>query len=204
MNSRHKENWRTTVANWRSDSAPKVRILRQCASCAGLLYRRQLERRSGPVPKRYPIRELVGPLLLQICDDMVVFRCYDPSTDGKGGIHRWHDAQASAVRSAIDGALELMAREAKLDEHPGYKPLRGKGSGLAEIKIDFSVKHGKKTEQIHVRLLGPHSPPVTEFILLTGFLKKGGPDYGPACHQAHNRNKGVMKDAGKAKPCRFP
>jgi hypothetical protein len=135
---------------------------------------------------------------------MVVFRCYDPSADGSGGIHLWYGAQAPEVRSAIDGTLELMAREAKLDGHPGFKPLRGKGRGLAEIKIDFAVKRDKKSEQIHARILGPHNPPNTEFLLLVGFLKKGGPDYGPACHQAHKRNHGVKKNARKGKPCRFP
>jgi hypothetical protein len=135
---------------------------------------------------------------------MVAFYCYDPSADGDGGIHIWYQAQVPAVRSAIDAALEVMSREDVLDEHPAFKPLRGKCSGLAEIKIDFAIKKGAKTEKIHIRLLGPHAPPTAEFLLLTGFLKKGGPDYGPACHQAHNRNRGAQRDANRVKPCRFP
>src|SRR5262249_13524064 len=131
---------------------------------------------------------------------MVTFRCYDPSADGGGGIHLWYQQQVPEVRSAIDGALEVMALEARLDWHPNYKPLRGRCAGLAEIKIDFALDG----EQIHVRLLGPHNPPTIEFLLLSGFLKKGGPEYGPMCRQAHNRNRGVIKNAGKGKPCRFP
>jgi hypothetical protein len=138
---------------------------------------------------------------------MVAFRCYDPSTDGSGGIHLWYDAQIAEVRSAIDATLELMAHEAVLDEHPSYKPLRGKCGGLAEIKIDLAIRgaqNPKKIEKIHVRLLGPHNPPTREFVLLTGFLKKGGPDYGPACTQAHNRARGVERNSQRAKPCLFP
>jgi hypothetical protein len=52
--------------------------------------------------------------LLQFCDEMVAFRCYDPSADGTGGIHIWYQAQLPAVRSAIDAALELMSGEAIL------------------------------------------------------------------------------------------
>src|SRR5580692_2593157 len=135
---------------------------------------------------------------------MVACACYDPSADGHGGIHIWYQAQLPAVRSAIDAALEVMSHEAVLDEHPAFKPLRGKCLGLVEVKIDFPLKQGKRTEQIHVRLLGPHDPPTTDFLLLTGFLKKGGPDYGPACHQAHNRNRATQRDGNRAKPCRFP
>jgi hypothetical protein len=153
---------------------------------------------------------------------MVAFRCYDPSDDGSGGIHSWYYREISSdVRSAIDGALELMAREAKLDGHPSFKSLRlgRRCLGLAEIKIDLPVtsneksksdhkksrkkKHNKKTE-IHIRLLGPDNPPNVEFILLIGFLKTGNHQYGPMCKQAQNRKKRVTKDATRAKPCRFP
>jgi hypothetical protein len=148
---------------------------------------------------------------------MVAFRCYDPTTDGSGGIHRWYDRDISPeARSAIDGALELMAREAKLDGHPSFKPLRGKCSGLAEIKIDVpSVGDGKqnrakrrkkqkKKPELHIRLLGPNNPPNAEFILLTGFLKKGNTEYGPMGRQAHNRHRGVQRDERRAKDCLFP
>jgi hypothetical protein len=138
---------------------------------------------------------------------MVAFRCYDPSTNGSGGIHVWYDAQTLEVRSAIDATLELMAVETALDGHPSFKPLRGKCLGLAGIKIDFAIKdnkNSKRVRQIHVRLLGPYDPPTKEFVLLTGFLKKGGSDYGPMCKQAHNRKRGVQRNDQKSKPCRFP
>src|ERR1700734_469755 len=98
---------------------------------------------------------------------MVAFRCYDPSANGTGGIHLWYRAQIPEVRSAIDGALEVMAHEKSLDGHIAFKPLRGRCSGLAEIKIDFPIKRRKKTDHIHIRLLGPHNPPNVEFVLLT-------------------------------------
>jgi hypothetical protein len=148
---------------------------------------------------------------------MVVFRCYDPSSDGSGGIHWWYDRQITPeVRSAIDSALELMSREAQLDGHPKFKPLRGKCSGLAEIKIDIPIERAENSDrrpkrkrrrertEINVRILGCNNAPNTHFTLLTGFIKKGGSDYGPACRQAHSRSKGVSKNAEKAKPCSFP
>jgi hypothetical protein len=138
---------------------------------------------------------------------MVAFCCYDPSTDGSGGIHLWYEALAPKIRSAIDATLELMAVETTLDEHPSFKPLRGKCRGLAEIKIDIEIKDSKnpkRTHKIHVRILGPHNPPTKEFLLLTGFLKRGGPDYGPMCKQAHNRTRGVQRNEQKSKICRFP
>jgi hypothetical protein len=135
---------------------------------------------------------------------MVAFRCYDASADGSGGIHLWYHAQIPEVRSAIDGTLENMGRETVLDERPDFKPLRGKCAGLAEIKIELAIKRYKKIEKIHIRLLGPHDPPTTEFVLLSGFLKKGDPEYGPMCKQAHNRHRGVQRDARRTKPCLFP
>jgi hypothetical protein len=146
---------------------------------------------------------------------MVAFRCYDPSTDGSGGIHRWYGTEIGPeIRSAIDGALELMGQEVQLDGHPSFKALRGKCSGLAEIKIDIPVqptspiqkKKLKRREriEINVRILGANEPPNTHFTLLVGFIKAGGPDYGPACLQAHRRHKGVRKNAGRARPCNFP
>jgi hypothetical protein len=133
---------------------------------------------------------------------MVAFWCYDPSGDQSGGVHRWYDEQFPKVRSEIDGALEVMQHERVLDDLgvKRFKRLRGKCAGLAEIKIDFKLG----AEKINVRLLGPYEPPTTEFILLVGFLKKGGPDYGPACRTAHNRHRGVKRRARKKQPCRFP
>jgi hypothetical protein len=146
---------------------------------------------------------------------MVEFRCYDPSNNGTGGIHHWYHKEITPeVRAGIDAALELMSKEKTLESHPSFKLLRGKCSGLAEIKIDIPIsgavpvkrkgKKGRKRTQINVRLLGPNNPPNTIFILLTGFIKIGGPDYGPACKQAHQRNEGVKKNANKIWTCHFP
>lgn len=153
---------------------------------------------------------------------MVAFRCYDPSDDGSGGIHRWYYRELSPeIQSEVDATFELLSTEMNLDGHPSFKPLRGKsGSGLAEIKIDVPIKKEKETEkpkrtrkgkrkrrertEINVRILGPHNPPNTQFILLTGFIKLGDPQYGPMCKQAQGRKRGVEKNAAKAKPCRFP
>jgi hypothetical protein len=41
-------------------------------------------------------------------------------------------------------------------------------------------------------------------VLLYGFQKRGGPDYGPACHAALNRKRGVQRNGRRAQPCRFP
>jgi len=147
---------------------------------------------------------------------MVEFRCYDPTADGTGGIHRWYYKEITPeIRASIDSALELMALEKNLDDHPNFKRLRGKCLGLAEIIIDIPIENNENDARtkrrknrnrgkINIRILGPDNPPNSQFMLLTGFVKRGGPDYGPACHQAHNRNKGVDKNANKALPCYFP
>jgi hypothetical protein len=41
-------------------------------------------------------------------------------------------------------------------------------------------------------------------VLLYGFRKRGGPDYGPACRAALNRKRGVEHDGRRARRCRFP
>lgn len=151
---------------------------------------------------------------------MVSFRCYDPSIDGSGGIHRWYYREISPdIRSEVDATIELLSVEAKLDGHPNFKALRGKsGRGLAEIKIDIQIKKGnaqpkqrrrrkrkrRERTQINVRILGPDNPPNKSFILLTGFIKLGDSQYGPMCKQAHSRKRGVEKNAAKARSCRFP
>lgn len=158
---------------------------------------------------------------------MVAFRCYDPSIDGSGGIHRWYYREISPdIRSEVDATIELLSVETKLDGHPNFKALRGKGGrGLAEIKIDIQIKKeneepkkqnrksrrkGKRRRkrrertQINVRILGPDSPPNRSFVLLTGFIKLGDSQYGPMCRQANTRKRGVEKNAAKARSCRFP
>jgi hypothetical protein len=48
-------------------------------------------------------------------------------------------------------------------------------------------------------------PGRNELLLLHGFSKLGGPDYGPACVTAHNRNRGAERDGyRRAQPCAFP
>jgi hypothetical protein len=148
---------------------------------------------------------------------MVDFRCYDPSADGSGGIHRWYNEVLPELQSAIDSALEVLKREKKLDGNFRFKQLRKKCSGLAEIKVDVPIENvpelaelerkkrkDRRRTKITVRLLGPDEPPNTQFLLLLGFIKWGDNQYGPACREAHKRHKGVAKDVTKAKPCDFP
>jgi hypothetical protein len=152
---------------------------------------------------------------------MVTFRCYDPSADASGGIHRWYYREIPPnIQAEIDATLELLEVEPTLDGHPSFKPLRGKCLGLAEIKIDIPLekekgrpknkqrRKGKRKRrertEINVRILGPDRAPNIQFILLTGFIKLGDSQYGPMCKQAHSRKRGVEKNAAKAKSCSFP
>jgi hypothetical protein len=128
---------------------------------------------------------------------MVAFRCYDPS-NARGGFHEWYDDLSPECRSAVDAILELGARDRTLEQSGLFKALRGKCLGLSEVLVDFAMN--RKT--IHIRILGFGRP--DDFVLLLGFRKRGGPDYGPACHAAHNRKKGVEHDRRRARPCRFP
>jgi hypothetical protein len=41
-------------------------------------------------------------------------------------------------------------------------------------------------------------------VLLFGFRKRGGSDYGPACRSALNRKRGVKRNGQRARPCHFP
>ena len=102
---------------------------------------------------------------------MVSFRCYDPSTDGNGGIHSWYNGLPPSYRAEVDAVLELLALENNLSEIPEVKALRGACEGLTEIKIDFALKEGKKERGIHLRILGFDGPVKDEFTLLTGFEK---------------------------------
>lgn len=137
---------------------------------------------------------------------MITFLCYDPSSDGSGGIHEWYDRLPSRYRSQVDSVLELLAKDPSdfyfQDE---VKSLRGACEGLTEIKIDFSEQANGKAKKVHLRILGCEAADKREFILLGGFEKiKGNVEYGPACRSAHGRKWGVEHDARRARPCRFP
>jgi hypothetical protein len=113
----------------------------------------------------------------------------------------------------VDAALEIREREKALDNEHYFKALRAKGEGLIEVLIDFELENDdprarkqpkttKRTkEQVHIRILGYGS--ASDFVLLYGFRKFGGPDYGPACHAAFSRKAGVEKDGRRARPCQF-
>jgi hypothetical protein len=129
---------------------------------------------------------------------VVAFRCYDPSGTRKRGFHVWYDGLLPEFRSAVDVVLELTGRDNTLEESGLFKPLRGKGRSLTEVLVDFEVDR----EEIHIRILGFGG--ADDFVLLFGFQKRGGPDYGPACRSAHNRKRGVERDGRRARPCEFP
>jgi hypothetical protein len=133
---------------------------------------------------------------------MVAFRCYDPSTDGGGGIHGWYDGLRPDFRAQIDAALEMLALEDDLDDIEEVKAMRGACKGLTEIVIDFYVEKTK----VCIRILGFPGPDGGDFTLLTGFerSKDTAATYGFYCPQAHQRKEGVMRDGKRAPPCRFP
>lgn len=135
---------------------------------------------------------------------MVAFRCYNPSGTKDRGFHAWCDELPPEFRSAVDVELELAGRDKTLEESGRFKDLRGKCLGLTEILIDFEIDVGdgkENHEEVHIRILGFGA--ADDFVLLFGFRKRGGPDYGPACHSAHNRKRGVEHDGRRAQPCRF-
>jgi hypothetical protein len=131
---------------------------------------------------------------------MVAFRCYDPSSDGRGGIHAWYIELSPDFRAEIDSVMELLSLEDSFDSIPEVKPLRGVCAGLTEIKIDFRLEQ----TEVHLRIffVGPGK---REFTLLTGFQKeKSNAVYGTECSKAHERKDGVMRDGRRAPPCGFP
>jgi hypothetical protein len=81
---------------------------------------------------------------------MVAFRCYDPSANGRGGVHAWYNSLSPEFRAEIDSAMELLGLEDSLDDVPEIKPLRGVCEGLTEIKIDFRLGE----TEVHLRILG--------------------------------------------------
>lgn len=136
---------------------------------------------------------------------MVSFRRYNPSGSEAEGLDAWRAALPPEFNSAVDVELELIGRDRSLEESGCFKPLRGKCLGLTEILIDFEFdpdEDRKKSEKVHIRILGFGS--AADFVLLYGFRKRGGSDYGPACHAALNQKRGVERDGRRARPCRFP
>lgn len=120
-------------------------------------------------------------------------------------MHAWRAALPPEFNAEVDAQLELISRDRSLEESGRFKALRGKCLGLTEIVIDFEIdpkERRSKPEQIHIRILGFGT--VRDFVLLYGFQKRGGPDYGPACHAALNRKRGVQRNGRRAQPCRFP
>lgn len=134
---------------------------------------------------------------------MVAFRCYSPSGDAAEHFDAWRAALPPEFNAAVDAELELIGRDRTLEESGRFKELRGRCQSLTEIIIDFEPNTlRRKREEIHIRILGFKDG--GEFVLLYGFRKHGGPDYGPACRSALNRKRGVERDGRRTRPCRFP
>ena len=132
---------------------------------------------------------------------MVAFRCYDPSSNGSGGIHAWYSQLSPEFRAEVDSVMELLSLEQFFTGIPEVKPLRGACEGLTEIKIDFSLG----ATEIHLRILGFDGPDKEEFTLLSGFQKvRNNAVYGVECARAHERRDGVLRDGRRAPPCGFP
>jgi len=134
---------------------------------------------------------------------MVAFRCYNPSDIERRGFHAWYDGLSPDFRAAVDVELRLAERDRSLEESGRFKSLRGRCRGLTEILVDFVIDRDDATrsEEIHLRILGFGT--ANDFVLLLGFRKRGGSDYGPACRSAHNRKRGVERNGRRARPCRF-
>jgi hypothetical protein len=131
---------------------------------------------------------------------MVAFYCYNPSGLKGRGFHAWYDHVSPEYRSEIDVVLELIERDATLEESGLFKDLRGRCSGLTQIKIDFPDDRARRGET-HFRILGYGTP--DRFVLLCGFQKHSERDYGHACRSANTRKRSVEKDGRRARRCRF-
>jgi hypothetical protein len=131
---------------------------------------------------------------------MIAFRCYDPSDDGSGGIHRWYNTLPDEIRGEIDAVLEAMQLETSLASHRFVEAMCGACKGLSRItfKVNFSG------EEIHIRILGFDGPERRQFTLLRGFEKQADADYGRMCWAAHRQKEGVEHDGSRAPPCQFP
>lgn len=146
---------------------------------------------------------------------MVAFRCYVTGWD-RGAVHRdaWRAALPPEFNGEVDGQLELLQRHQTLDDKRYFKELRGKCAGLTEIRVEFELEPDdvrsrhenprprRRRSKIVIRILGFGD--ADGFVLLYAFLKRGEPDYGPACHAALNRKNGVARDGQRAQPCIFP
>jgi hypothetical protein len=136
---------------------------------------------------------------------MVAFRCYNPTGAAAEARCAWRTPLAPEFDSEVDAQLELLGRDRTLEASRQFKELRGKCTGLTEIIIDLELgpdEQRKKAEKVHIRILGFGT--ADDFVLLYALRKRGGPDYGPACHAALNRKLGVQRDGWRARPCRFP
>jgi hypothetical protein len=142
---------------------------------------------------------------------MVAFRCYS-------GRDSWRAAIPAEFDDEVDTAVEVLQQRRSLGDERYFKELRGKCEGLTEVRVDFELElddprsrsvlgrragsRRPRRPQIHIRILGFGT--ADDFVLLYGFQKRGGSDYGPACRSAHNRRRGVIHDGRRATPCRFP
>jgi hypothetical protein len=147
---------------------------------------------------------------------MVDFRCYNPS-GGIGQREAWRVPIPPEFDADVDVAMRIRERERTLDDERYFKELQGRKPcrGLTEVLIDIILEPGdprarnrpkglakrQKREKVTIRILGFGSE--DDFVLLYGFRKFGGPNYGPACHSALNRKAGVEKDGQRARPCTF-
>lgn len=147
---------------------------------------------------------------------MVTFRCYSGSVETQSQ-EAWCGALPPEFNGEVDAELHLLRLHRTLDDERFFKPLRGRCAGLTEIRIaievapdDARIEHENPQRgrrrlawfKIDIRVLGFGA--ASDFVLLYAFRKRGGPDYGPACHAALNRKDGVKRDGGRARPCRFP
>jgi hypothetical protein len=131
---------------------------------------------------------------------MVSFRCYDPSSDRRGGIHGWYARLLPEIRAEFDAALETLQYVASLSGRPDVEAMRGACAGLTEVKIDVQLED----EEVHIRLLGVHGPGRREFTILGAMQKQSDADYGRACRSALRRKQRVERDGRRALPCQFP
>lgn len=149
---------------------------------------------------------------------MIAFRCYSGSSAVGPHDDAWRAALPPEFNGDVDGQLELLQTHKSLEDRRYFKELRGKCDGLTEIRIDIELepddprlrheddpaprKKRPRRPKIIIRILGFGD--ANDFVLLYAFRKRGGPDYGPACHSALNRKYGVDKDGLRARPCSFP
>jgi hypothetical protein len=129
----------------------------------------------------------------------------------------WRAALPPEFNGDVDGQLELLQKHKTLEDERYFKVLRGRCDGLTEIRIEFELKPDdprSRQESIRPRKKRPTRPKIVirilgfgtdnDFVLLYAFRKRGGPDYGQACHAALNRKTGVDKDGRRARSCDFP